>query len=52
MMDFISKAALFQGCSKEDISAIAKHLDFRTNRYRKGEVILSAGSIEIGRAHV
>ncbi len=45
MMDFISKAALFQGCSKEDISAIAKHLDFRTNRYRKGEVILSAGSI-------
>ena len=45
MMDFISKAALFFFFSKEDISAIAKHLDFRTNRYRKGEVILSAGSI-------
>ena len=45
MMDFISKTALFQGCSEEDIFTMAKHLDFRTNRYRKGEVILSAGSI-------
>lgn len=45
MMDFISKTALFQGCSGEDIFTMAKHLDFRTNRYRKGEVILSAGNI-------
>lgn len=44
-MDFISKAELFQGCPEEDILNMAKHLDFRTVRYEKGDVIYSTGSI-------
>lgn len=44
-MSFISKTALFQGCSEEDILNMSKHLDFRTDRYRKGDVIFGAGSI-------
>lgn len=44
-MSFISKTALFRGCSEEDITNMAEHLDFRTNKYRKGDVILGAGSI-------
>lgn len=44
-MSFISKTALFRGCSEEDITNMAEHLGFRTNKYRKGDVILGAGSI-------
>lgn len=44
-MDFISKTPLFQGCTEEDILNMAKHLDFRTDRYKKGDTILRAGSI-------
>lgn len=44
-MSFISKTALFRGCSEEDITNMAEYLDFRTNKYRKGDVILGAGSI-------
>lgn len=42
---FISKTALFRGCSEEDIQNMSKHLDFRTERYKKGHVIFSMGSI-------
>lgn len=45
ILSFISKTPLFQGCSEEDILTMAKHLDFRTDRYRKGDVIFGAGSI-------
>ena len=45
MLGFISKTALFQGCSEEDILNMAKHLNFRTDRYEKGAVIFGAGSI-------
>lgn len=41
----ISKTILFQGCSEEDILNMAKHLDFRTALYKKGDVILDAGSV-------
>ena len=44
-MSFISKTALFRGCSEEDIQTMAKHLDFRTKNYGKGCVIFGAGSI-------
>lgn len=44
-MDFISKTRLFRGCSEEDILNMAKHLDFRTAGYKKGDVIFGAGSI-------
>ena len=44
-MNFISKTELFQGCSEEDIQDMAKHLDFRTDKYRKGNVIFGTGSI-------
>ena len=44
-MSFISKTALFQGCSEEDILNMAEHLDFRTDKYRKGDVIFGVGSI-------
>lgn len=41
----ISKTILFQGCSEEDIQNMAKHLDFRTSVYKKGDVILESGSV-------
>lgn len=44
-MSFISKTALFRGCSEEDILNMSKHLDFRTVRYKKGDVIFGTGSI-------
>lgn len=44
-MNFISKTALFQGCPEEDILNMSKHLDFRTGRYGKGDVIYGVGSI-------
>lgn len=44
-MSIISKTALFRGCSEEDILNMSKHLDFRTDRYRKGDVIFGMGSI-------
>ena len=43
--DFISNTVLFCGCSAEDIAGMAKHLDFRTVKYKKGALILSEGSI-------
>ena len=44
-MNFISKTPLFQECSEEDIRNMARHLDFRTDNYRKGNVIFSAGTM-------
>lgn len=44
-LDFISKTALFRGCPKDDIRNMAKHLGFRTHKYKKGTVIFSEGSI-------
>lgn len=44
-MSFISKTTLFQGCSEEDILNMSKHLDFRTDRYKKGHVIFGTGSV-------
>lgn len=44
-MSYISKTALFQGCSEEDILNMSRHLDFRTNKYRKEHVIFGTGSI-------
>ena len=44
-MSFISKTALFQGCSEEDILNMSKHLDFRTKKYRKEHVIFGTGSV-------
>ncbi|MBO4998222.1 MAG: Crp/Fnr family transcriptional regulator [Lachnospira sp.] len=45
MLSFITKTTLFRGCSEEDIQNMSKHLDFRTDRYRKGHVIFGMGSI-------
>ena len=45
ILSFLSKTSLFRGCSEEDIRNMAKHLDFRTDRYGKGDVIFGAGSI-------
>ena len=42
---FVSRTALFRGCSEEDIQNMSEHLDFRTDRYRKGNVIFETGSI-------
>lgn len=49
-MNFISKTALFRGCTEEDIRNMAERLDFRTVSYRKGDVIFATGSMvtEIG----
>lgn len=44
-MNFISKTALFRGCSEEDIRNMSEYLDFRTNKYRKENIILGMGSI-------
>lgn len=44
-LDFISQTALFRGCSKDDISKMAKHLGFKTRKYKKGAVIFFEGSI-------
>lgn len=44
-MHFLTRTALFQGCSEEDIQNMSNHLDFRTDNYRKGDVIFGAGSI-------
>jgi len=50
ILSFISKTALFQGCSDEDILSMTEHLKFRTNSYGKDHVIFSEGNIvtEIG----
>lgn len=45
ILNFISKTSLFRGCSEEDILNMAKHLDFRTDEYKKGDIILGVGSI-------
>lgn len=49
-MNFISKTALFRGCSEEEIQKMSDHLNFRTGSYKKGQVIFGTGSIvtEIG----
>lgn len=44
-MNFISNTALFRGCSEKDIQNMSKHLDFRTDKFKKGDVIFSVGSI-------
>lgn len=44
-LDFISKTALFRGCTKNDICNMEKYLDFRTFKYKKGTVIFSEGSV-------
>ncbi|WP_434309409.1 Crp/Fnr family transcriptional regulator [Hominifimenecus sp. rT4P-3] len=43
--DFISKTALFRGCSEEDVQKMAKHLDFKTVCYKKGTTIYEEGNI-------
>lgn len=49
-MGNLSKTALFRGCTEEDIQNMAERLDFRRDRYKKGDVIFGAGSTvtEIG----
>lgn len=44
-MSFISKTALFRGCSEEDILQMSRHLDFRTDKFRKEDIVFSTGSI-------
>jgi len=44
-LNFLSQAPLFRGCSEEDILNIARHLDFRTDRYKRGDLIFRAGSV-------
>lgn len=48
--NFISKTALFRGCTEEDVQIIAKQLNFRKANYKKGTIIFAEGSIvtEIG----
>lgn len=43
--NFIAQTTLFRGCSKEDILIMADHLQFRTKKYKKENVILSEGTI-------
>ncbi|MGN1094850.1 MAG: Crp/Fnr family transcriptional regulator [Eubacteriales bacterium] len=43
--DFISETLLFRGCPEEDIKNMAIHLDFRTVKYKKGNMILNSGDI-------
>lgn len=43
--DFIAKTALFKGCPVETIENMAKHLNFRTFRYQKGNVIFYSGEV-------
>ena len=45
ILSFISKTALFQGCTEEDILNMSEHLDFRTDKYKKGDVIFGTGNI-------
>ena len=42
---FLSKTALFRGCSGEDIEVMENHLDFRRLKYKKGAMIISEGTI-------
>ena len=44
-LDLISNTVLFRGCPKEDIEAMARHLNFRTNQYKKGNVVFHSGEI-------
>lgn len=41
----ISKTMLFRGCPEEDIQNMEKQLDFRTESYKKENIILSEGNI-------
>lgn len=41
--DFIARTALFKGCPVETIGNMAKHLNFRTDKYQKGNVIFYSG---------
>lgn len=43
-LDFISKTTLFHGCTEDEIQTMAKHLGFRTEAYRKKDILLSEGS--------
>lgn len=49
-LSFLSKTALFRGCSDGDISKMVEHLGFRTAGYEKEKVIFREGSAvtEIG----
>jgi CRP-like cAMP-binding protein len=42
---FISNTKLFQGCSEEDIKHMSEHLNFRTEKYKKRDIIFSVGDI-------
>lgn len=42
---FLTKTALFQGCSQDAIQEMAEYLDFRTARFRKGSTIYEAGTV-------
>lgn len=43
--DFISRTALFKGCSAETIGTMADHLNFRTGRYQRGNIIFHSGKV-------
>lgn len=42
---FLTKTALFRGCSQDAIQEMAEYLDFRTVRFRKGSIIYEAGTV-------
>lgn len=42
---FLSKTALFRGCSEKDIEVMENHLDFKTLKYKKGAIIISEGTV-------
>lgn len=48
--NFISKTSLFYGCTEKDVQVIAKKLNFRKSKYKKGDIIFAEGNIvsEIG----
>ncbi len=40
----LSETVLFQGCSKDDLSLMAQHLDFKEAHFKKGALIFHAGT--------
>lgn len=43
--NFIAQTTLFRGCSEEDIQMMAEHLQFRVEKFKKENIILSEGNI-------
>ncbi len=42
---FISQTILFRGCSEDEIRTLEKHLHFRTEKYKKENIILREGNV-------